>query len=422
MKNIKAGGKVHYAWKILVACCLINIAALGQTNSNGIFYPPICEELGFSLSALTLHTSFCGLTAALCALLAPKIFKKFNIKLVIGAGLALYQLSYMAMAFFHEVWQWCAASVVTGFAAALVWYIPVPMLINSWFKKGRKTALSITAVACGVSGIVMNLIFGKTITLYGWRLSYLLRGGSCLLLTIPVVWIVAGKPEDLGLEPYGAEGEEEAVKAHGGSGVVSAHGSELRVKTAFAVFLALALNFPCSMVTQLPSYATSIGLSLMVGSVLTSIAMVGNISSKAILGPTTEKFGIRVTGTAILVLIMIGFLALGFGASNTAVLYAAAFTTGITACANVLIVPNLLDTFVSGDDYVKVLSKCSSGTLFAGALKVTVTSLMFDIFGSFRPVFLAFAGLEVISILILVFVFRKKNHIRKEGKTNESNC
>jgi len=408
MKTLKTGGKGHYAWKILLACCLMNIAALGQTNSNGIFYPPICEELGFSLSALTLHTSFCGLTAALCALLAPKIFKKFNIRLVIGAGLVLYQLSYMAMAFFTEVWQWCAASVVTGFAAALVWYIPVPMLINNWFRKGKKTALSITAVSSGISGIIMNLIFGKTITMFGWRASYLLRGGSCLLLAIPVVLIVAKNPADLGLAPYGMEGEEEAAKAHGSSGVAGVRGSELRTKTVFAVILALTLNFPCSMVTQLPSYATSIGLSLMVGSVLTSIAMVGNISSKAVMGPAAEKYGIRVTGIAVLVLIMAGFLALGLGFDSTAVIYASAFTTGITACANVLIVPNLLDTFVSGDDYVKVLSKCSSGTMFAGAVKVTVTSLMFDIFGSFRPVFLAFAVMEVINILILLFVFRKK--------------
>ena len=408
-------GKVHYAWKVLLACCLINIAALGQTNSDGIFYPAICRDMGFVLSSLTLCKTFCGAAAAIAALAVHRIYKKFDTRLVIGIGLIFYQLSFAVMPFLTELWQWYAASVITGIAAALVWYVPVPMLINNWFVKSKKTALSIAAVACGLSGILMSLVLGRTIETMGWKFSYLLRSGFSALLAVPVLFIIRKTPEELGMTAYGAQPAEgapadsskaEEEKVYGAT-ETTVRRKELLKYTIFAVILAVGLNFPCSLVTLLPSYADSIGLSTMVGSVLTSLAMVGNIGSKAILGPWTEKSGIRVTGSAIMFLILAGLVALGMGITNIGVIYAASVTTGITACANVLIIPNLLDQFVSGDDYVNVLSKCSTGTLVAGALKVFVSSKMFELFGSYRPVFLAYAVMEVMNILILLVVFRK---------------
>jgi len=417
MSETRKNGKIHYAWKILFACCLINIAALGQTNSDGIFYPAICKDMGFVLSSLTLCKTFCGAAAAIAALAVHRIYKRFNTRLVIGIGLIFYQLSFAVMPFLPKLWMWYAASVVTGISAALVWYVPVPMLINNWFIKSKKTALSISAVACGISGILMSLVLGKTIDSMGWQFSYLLRSGFCVLLTIPVLFIIRKNPEELGMTAYGAlpadaaaDGSVNAVdekeKVYGAS-ETTVRRKQILIYTIFAVILAVGLNFPCSLVTLLPSYADSIGLSTMIGSVLTSLAMIGNIGSKAVLGPWTERSGIRVTGSAIMFLILAGFIALGLGVTNIGVIYAASITTGITACANVLIIPNLLDQFVSGDDYVSVLSKCSTGTLVAGAFKVFVTSKMYEVFGSYQPVFLAYAVLEVINILILLVVFKK---------------
>ena len=42
--------RLHYAWFILAGCCILQGATLGLINNcAGVFYSPICKELGFEM-------------------------------------------------------------------------------------------------------------------------------------------------------------------------------------------------------------------------------------------------------------------------------------------------------------------------------------------------------------------------------------
>jgi len=404
----KQNKKLHPAWLILVGCCLINASALGLTNSNGLYFPEICAELGVSISTLSIHTIVYGFASALALLFVDKAYAKLNAKALIMISLAVYHLSYIVMYFFNSVLEFCIASVFTGIAAAFLLYIPVPMLINNWFVKKKKTALSICFVASGFSGILTSMLLGWSIPAFGWRMSYIIRSLFGIILAIPVIFIVKKKPADLGLEPYGADEEQsENGKAFGGA---AEHHSlkEKRIKLIFCVFLAISLNLSCGITGHLPNYANALGMGVMMGSILTSLAMVGNISSKAVFGPLTEKFGVTAVTVGILAVTMIGWLLTGLGLSQTSVICVTAVTTGVTACANTLVIPNIADTFVNGDEYVHVLARCSTGTMIASAFCTMIASALFDMFGSYTPVFLCYAGLEVVNIVVMILVFGKR--------------
>ena len=137
--------------------------------------------------------------------------------------------------------------------------------------------------------------------------------------------------------------------------------------------------------------------------------MAGNIISKAAMGPAVEKKGILGSGAVIAGLIAFGFFVIAAGFQSTPVIMAVAFTTGITACSNTLIIPNLLDTFVTGDNYVHMLSRCSMGTMLAGAFSAVLSSALYDGFGDYRPVFLVYGILETVNIIVLLTVFRTKS-------------
>ena len=57
MENVqKKGGKFFYGWWIVVGCCFLQGCCLGlMMNSAGIFYTPVCEELGIGLGPLALY-------------------------------------------------------------------------------------------------------------------------------------------------------------------------------------------------------------------------------------------------------------------------------------------------------------------------------------------------------------------------------
>lgn len=405
--------KMHPAWLILVACCLINASALGLTNSNGLYYPEICRELGIAISTLSIHTIVSGLSSAVTLFFVDKAYARLNTKMLIMVNLLLYHLSYIVMFFFTSVLEFCVASVFTGIASAFLLYIPVPMLINNWFVKSKKTALSICFVASGFSGILISMLLGWTIPAFGWRASYVIRSVFGLLLAVPVLFIVRKSPAEIGLKPYGAEDAdtEAAGKVFGDSAERHTR-KEKRTKLIFAVILAISLNLSCGMVGHLPNYADVLGMGVMMGSVLTSLAMVGNISSKALFGPLTEKFGVSAVTIGVVGLTMAGFLLTGCGLTQTPVICVTAVTTGMTACANTLVIPNLADTFVNGDEYVQVLARCSTGTMIASAFCTMVASSLFDLFGSYTPVFLCYAALEVVNIAIMILVFGRRRRPR----------
>ena len=412
--------KPHYAWVILISCCLVNASALGLSNSNGLFYPQICAELGVPMSALSLHTIVCGLSSAVTLFWVDKAYKKFNTRLILIASLLTYHLSYMSMSVFHSVTEFCIASVFTGIASAFLYYIPIPMLIGNWFVKFRKTALSICFVACGISGILCSLLLGWTITTFGWRMSYLIRGMLLLIVALPVL-LIRKTPEELGCRAYGADENgsdgsgsrpEPEEKVFGES--AGRQSFELkRIRFVFAIFVAVSMNLSCGMTQQLPNYAASIGLGVVMGSVLTSLAMAGNIASKAAFGPLTEKFGVVKVTVCLLVLMSAGWLLPGLGVSGSAVVCAASMTTGISACVNTLVIPNLADTFVKGDEYIHVLARCSTGTMLASAFSLMISSSLHDLFGSYTPVFLCYIGLLAVNIAVLIIVFGKNSFLQR---------
>lgn len=404
--------KIHPAWRILIACCLINMSALGMTNCNGLFYPEITSELGFDLSKLMIHCIFQGVTSAIVLFKVDWFYRKFPLKAVLAVSFLLYHLPFMAMSMFTEIWHWCAAAIVAGIGSAFLLYIPVPMLVNNWFIKKKKLALSICFVASGFSGILTSLLMGQMIDRFGWRASYVIRGAVLLLVALPAVIMVIKSPAELGLTAYGADEEaKEDQKVMGERGMALPR-TEKKKRFLWAVVLAVMCNLSCGMTSMLPHYAHTLGYTVVFGSYLTSLAMVGNITSKASLGPAAEKFGIRKSVIFVTALMAGGFLLLASGAQSIPAIYAASITTGISACINTLTIPNLLDTFASGDDYVYMLSRCSTGTMLASAFSVSISSALYDSFGQYRPVFFIYGLLGCAIIAILVFVF--KSYVRKE--------
>lgn len=403
----KTGEKKHYAWKILAACCLINMSALGVTNTNGLYYSATSADLGILMSELSIHTVFFGAASALTLLIVDRVYKRYPIKPVLLISLLLFHGAQAVMALFDHVWQFCAAGVISGIGAAFLFYVPVPMLLNNWFVKKKKLALSICFVASGLSGIILSLLMGSVINSFGWRIAYIVRSALALLIAVPAIIMIVKKPSDMGISAYGsADGPDDSQKTMGEA--ADRHSfEEKRIKFIFAVAVAVLGNLTCGMTGMLPHFAGSLGYSIVFGSYLTSLAMVGNIGSKALFGPATEKFGIVASGSVCALILAFGFMLMGSGITAVPAVLFASVTTGVSACANTLIIPNLLDTFVKGDEYVHVLSICSTGTMIASSLSHLLVTLLIDNFG-FGISFMIYSMFGILLAAVMMTVYRRK--------------
>lgn len=84
-------GKIHYAWFILAACCLLQTAILGIVqNCRGIFYDPVCSDLGLETSAFTLYSLFHGAASFLSMPLTTRFLDRVHPRIALLVTLTLF--------------------------------------------------------------------------------------------------------------------------------------------------------------------------------------------------------------------------------------------------------------------------------------------------------------------------------------------
>ena len=200
--------RLHYAWFILAGCCILQGATLGLINNcAGVFYSPICKELGFELGKLTLYRMLYCISSALALPFVAKSFRKHDVRIVISIAAVVYGVCAVLMGTFRELWQWHVTGIIQGIASSFVCMIPAPIILGNWFKKKTGTAVGISAAFSGLVGMIGSSCLGMAIPAFGWRMSYVAVGIVSIALVLPIsLFILRYKPEEMGLLPYGAKG------------------------------------------------------------------------------------------------------------------------------------------------------------------------------------------------------------------------
>ena len=96
------------------------------------------------------------------------------------------------------------AAIGTGSAS-----IPlIASLMSKWFDKHRGLAISLALSGNCIGQFILVPLFSQVVLRFGWRASYAVIGLLILAVnTIIVLMVVKGKPQDLGLMPYGHKTE-----------------------------------------------------------------------------------------------------------------------------------------------------------------------------------------------------------------------
>lgn len=363
--------RVHYAWWISLGCFAIQGGALGiVTNCRGVFFGPVCSDLGFGLGDLTLYTTFYGFAVFLSMPLVAKIIDKWNIRILFSCTVTAVALSLFSTAFFNQVYQWYIVGIIQGIGFSVLLALPVPLMINNWFTKRKGLVMGLVTAGAGIVGAIMNPVLASLIETNGWRFGYALIGVVYLVMILPFsLFVFRLTPQEMGLEPYG--GPEEAQEKKDGVPVKTA----LRMPVFWCLVLLAALVGSLTAYNQmLPGYGVYLGYSGAFGATLISVAMFANISGKLALGAVHDRFGANRAQYAGMVLVVAAFVLLLFGESIVPLMLGAMFT-GAPMAVNTVLTPLLTLRHFGNRDYTKILSY----TLMASSL---CSSLGYTLFGT----------------------------------------
>jgi len=408
--------KFHYAWLIMVSCFFLYGGTMGVGyNCGGVFNAAISKAMGWSISGFTFSTIFLGAASALTLVFVDRIFVRYNMKAVLGISIVVYGLSLMLKCICSEIWQFCILYAVNGAAAAFLFYVPVPMLINRWFKKKAGFALGLSLLSSGIVGAVLNPVLSAIIEARGWQTAAVVNGIVSIVFALPPVLLFVKKcPEEMGLKPYGAEDPAEdgaeGIGVSEGAEIKPIHPREQRICFVCSFVLAMIVLIISMIPQQLAHFAQVNGISAAVGASLVSVGMAGNMTSKAIMGGCVDRFGTKKTFTASFLLVALGFLVYAvLPDASLFLLYPAAFLTGISAANNVVVMPFMVKAYTDSEDYLFFVSKVSMATMIATAFGTYICSAIYDLTGSYTWEFLLYIAADLIALGLVCRIISAEN-------------
>ncbi len=406
--------RFHYAWLILIGCCFLMAGAAGLLlGCAGVFFPPVCSELGFGVGELLIFFTILQIATMIMMPLVGKLLPKLNIRILLSVCFIVCNASVALMSQFTALWQWYIAGALMGLAGAFVFLVPATILINNWFQQKAGFALGFAMAFSGVAGVIFNPIIAYFITTFGWRTAYLMVAGISALLVLPfTLFVFRFQPEDMGLKPYGYE--ESTTEPPAAATALPGVPADKAIKSLSFVMMFLLAGFialPTGFNMHMPTFADSIGMTTAFGASMVSAIMIGNVSSKLLIGWMNDIIGIfKVTLISVMIAAAV-FIGLVFFQHSPAILLALCVFLGITNGMTSVGIPLLVRSLFGSRDYTAIFSYINIGLCLVNAFGVTIIGFMYDHGGSYNPTFILGVVVCALTVLLLVLAFAGKRKL-----------
>ena len=191
---------------MLSAAAVLGFVAFGVVIPGYLaFSVPIRDELGLSSGQSAFIVGAAWGIGDITSLAAGWLADRYGARRLVLAGGLLCGLGFAGLGLANSFWAIVLAyTVIASFGRGLGIFPTLMTVVNQWFEHRKALALAIinTAVTGGAAAILPALSY--TGDAVGWRTGAFIAGGLVCALTLPAAAIIRSRPEDMGLEPYGA--------------------------------------------------------------------------------------------------------------------------------------------------------------------------------------------------------------------------
>ncbi len=422
--------KIHYAWWILVALCLmVGIGKGVLNNSAGLFIPgvtalPADGGLGILTGNLTIYFSIASIVTMIFLPIGGKILAKYDTRIVLITAMILQAGAFAGFGFSNSVWGWYIFAVPLAVGGVFITVIAGPVLVNQWFKKKNGLALGLIGASQGLLGALAQPLIGRTIAESGWRFGYISVGVAVIIIVVPTILILIRKsPQAIGILPYGAE---EVDSSKSDQTTESDKGVTLAIARKSSAFYSLFLFFLlivsiASFSIHIPSYIQSLPQGY--GPVFAGNAMaaylVGVLIGALLLGYLVDKIGSRNTIYIAMVLAIVSVLGLIFGSSSSLIIILSTGLFGFTVSNSVgTLSPALTTSLFGSREYSQIYSTASLGLAVAGIVALPAYGYVYDITNSYTPALYALIVMLILNMILVTYAFVGKTKLKDQGHWN----
>jgi MFS family permease len=410
---LKFKDKIFYGWVVTATFFVIGTAVWGIRFSYGVFFKSIESEFDLSRAATSSIFSAHMALGVLVAIAGGWALDRFGPKIVILTTGLLAALSLLLTSQTSTMWHlFITYSVLLAMGGSAT-YVVIISTVSRWFDRKRGLALGIASSGMGLGTVVMAPLATSLISHFDWRTTYLIMGIICLVIVIPLSFLLKGEPREIGLLPDGAKTTPEEPPNQRTTKIPDTsvnYTLPQALKTwslwlIMIIFLCIALCF-FLVTTHLVPRATDAGVSGADAAVVLSVQGIMLVVGRIAMGIVSDKIGTKKTVITCIMLevavmlwlvwshelwmfylfaVVFGF---GYGGTGPSIATIAGKTFGLR-------------------NFGKIMGILEIGFGVGAAIGPAAGGLIFDVTNSYSIAFLMGAGIMLLATVLMLPVGRE---------------
>jgi MFS family permease len=296
---------LHYAWIILIAACVLSIAARADSASFAVFVDPLVALFGWSRGDISFAYALAFLLGLPTTVAMGWLGDRYGARPLMIAASILISVGTILLGTITELWQfYLFYGLFVGSMGHAAFTVLLPVIVTRWFHRHMGLAVGIYWGALGLGPVLFAPLFSWLIQTRGWEQAFTYIGVGLGIVLLAFSLLIRSRPADKGMTAYGEEG---AVRRETAPAPVPASASLRQILRERPVWYLMAIHhLGCAghavILAHIVSMATIRGVSAIeAAAVLSTIAGVSAIS-RFVFSVATERFG----GRACLTVAMFG--------------------------------------------------------------------------------------------------------------------
>lgn len=391
---------LFYGHVMVAASFVIQLLAWGTRNSIGIFFNPWITEFGWLRATISGAISLSFIVHGFISIFVGGLNDRFGPRLTMTFCGFFLGLGYLLMTGVHAVWQlylFYGIIVAVGQSGMDVILLSA---VARWFEKKRGVMSGLVKMGTGAGMVIMPIFINRILAALGWRTSFAILSFTILLCIISLAQILVRDPAKKGQFPDNQKQATSGGKPKVESGLSFREAVHTRQFLTVCAAYFLILFCVQSILVHIVQHAIDVRISAAhAAQVLSTIGAV-SIAGRFVLGGAGDRIGHRAAVMICFLFLFAGLLWLLLSRTLW-MFYLFAFVYGFAhggffALFSPL-VAGLFGTSAHGIIFGSVIFVGNVG----GAIGPLLAGYVFDETRSYHAVFLIFAILNVLGLLLI---------------------
>jgi MFS family permease len=372
---------------VLGACfVLLTISAGLGFYGLAVYLQAFSRELGWSVSSISLATTFFFLVGGVSGIPIAKFIAKHDVRIMIVGGATVASLALFSMRFVEHRWQLFVVYCFYALGWSACGMGPVTTVVTRWFQVRRASALAIASTGLSMGGIVVTPFIKWILDSQGIYNGSPWLAAIWFFGTVPItLLLLRAFPQSYGWLPDGVRTEPGEVAKISGMALIDAVRSRFFKAITFGYIFALGAQVGGALqLVKLVEERTDRSTATLATIVLSSMSIVSRFAAGRIIPKLNmTRFTVGLAAMQGISLASLGLI------NNRIGLLIAIGLFGVTIGNMVMMQSLLLAERFGVRDYPRIAARSGLISFSGTALGPLLLGWLYDVAGGYRSSYLA---------------------------------